>query len=224
MSEQSFWRHAALANNRETDGSGSGRVLTVSNRFDIQNVHNSGAVVGPGSFLVATSALQTTGFQRAVVFVLQNNDDGTFGAIINRPATHSILANWSRQTGLEFARESIVQGGPLGGPVLAIHQNLPIAEVEISEGVCLSVDSKAIQELSTQNDAQYRIVLGIAGWEKDQLRREMELGYWYHLMVDPTHVFDDHDLMWENFVREYGRQTLEKLLAGHDFPQDPNLN
>jgi putative transcriptional regulator len=196
----------------------------VSRRFEIQNAKALGGKVSPGSFLVATSALQSTGFQRAVVFVLQNNEDGTFGAVINRPATNSMLANWSQQTGLEFARESIVQGGPLGGPVLAIHQDLPIAEVEISDGVCLSVDSKAIQKLSTQNDAQYRIVLGIAGWEKNQLNREMELGYWYHLIVDPMHVFDDHDLMWENFVREYGRQTLEKLLGSSGFPVDPSLN
>jgi putative transcriptional regulator len=198
----------------------------VSKRFEFLNedAPQRDGNIAPGSFLVATPALQTSGFERTVVFVLQHNLDGTFGAVINRPANQSIVANWSKQTGLEFARESIVQGGPLGGPVLAIHQDRPIAEVEISAGVCLSVDSKAIQKLSTQHESRYRIVLGIAGWEKDQLSREMSLGYWYHVEVDPLHVFDDHDLMWENFVREYGRQTLQTLVGNRHFPQNPHLN
>lgn len=179
--------------------------------------------VRPGSFLVAAPALQNSPFNQTVVFVLQNDAQGTFGAVINRPADKEMVANWSKTTGLEIARPNMIQGGPLGGPIVAIHQNKPLAEVEIGGGVCLSVDAKNLQQL-TRQESPYRIVLGIAGWAKQQLSSEIDSGIWYHLVVDPTHVFDDHSMMWENFVREFGRQTLGQIIDQRHFPANPALN
>jgi putative transcriptional regulator len=197
----------------------------VSRRFNIpRQSREASGEVAPGNFLIASPGLHATAFDRAVVFVLQHNDDGTFGAVINRPADNSMVTSWSKQTGLEFAQQSIVQGGPLGGPVLALHQDKPLAEVEISGGVCLSVDTQAFKKLSDQHESVYRIVLGIAGWEQKQLLKEMALGYWYHLAADPMHIFDDHASMWENFVREFGRQSLLTFIDERHFPQNPTWN
>lgn len=180
--------------------------------------------IQPGSFLVATPSLQDTPFSRTVVFVLQADGQGTFGAVINRPADHEVVAKWSAKTGLEFDRQHMIQGGPLGGPVMALHQQKLLAEVEICEGVCLSVDAKALQHLSRETDSPYRIVLGIAGWNPEQLTQEIKSGFWFPLVVDPIHVFDDHAVMWESFVREYGRQALGSVIGKRHFPADPNLN
>lgn len=178
----------------------------------------------PGTFLVASPSLTGTPFSQTVVFLLQANDQGTFGAVINRPADDDVVTKWSSTTGLEFARQTMIQGGPIGGPVMALHQSKPLAEVEICDGVCLSVDTKALQHLARQTETQYRIVLGIAGWNHQQLFSEINSGYWFPLVVDPSHVFDDHTVMWQSFVREFGRQTLSSLIGEDHFPTDPTLN
>lgn len=197
----------------------------MSNRFQLNQAFGAPLRGGiqPGSFLVASPSLQNNPFNQTVVFVLQNDSQGTFGAVINRPADNEMVANWSKTTGLEIARNNMIQGGPLSGPIVAIHQHKPLAEVEICDGVCLSVDAKALQQL-TRQDSQYRIVLGIAGWAQQQLSTEIDSGLWYHLVVDPTHVFDDHSMMWENFVREFGRQTLGHIIDQKHFPVNPALN
>lgn len=193
----------------------------MSKRFEISA--NSFHEIQPGSFLVAAPSLPGSLFYRAVVFVLQNDSEGIFGAVINRPASQDIVANWSKTTGLNFERLSMIQGGPLSGPVMAIHQYQPLSEMQVCEGVCVSVDAKALQHLA-RSESQYRIVLGIAGWEPQQLSAEIASGFWYPLVVDPTHVFDDHAVMWESFVREFGRQTLQTMVSSRYFPVDPSLN
>jgi putative transcriptional regulator len=200
-------------------------VELVSRRFQVSQffgVPRQGGVQ-PGTFLVAAPSLRNNPFNQTVVFVLQNDSQGTFGAVINRPADQEMIANWSRTTGLEITRPNMIQGGPLNGPIVAIHQNKPLAEVEICDGVCLSVEPNALQQL-TRQESPYRIVLGIAGWGRQQLSSEMDSGLWYHLVVDPTHVFDDHSTMWENFVREFGRQTLSHIIGQQHFPSNPALN
>jgi putative transcriptional regulator len=180
--------------------------------------------VQPGTFLVASPSLTGTPFSRTVVFLLQANREGTFGAVINRPAGDDLVSEWSSSTGLEIARQSLIQGGPIGGPVVALHQNKPLADVEICAGMCLSVDKDVLQRLARESNSPYRIVLGIAGWEQQQLSNEINSGHWFPMEVDPAHVFDDHTAMWESFVREFGRQSLSRLIGEDQFPVDPTLN
>lgn len=180
--------------------------------------------VTPGSFLIATSGLSDTTFEQSVVFILQNNELGTFGAILNRPVNPELASTWRQATGLNFDGRSVVNGGPIGGPVLALHSHKSIAEVEISDGVCLSVDSQAFKTLAEGGDLPYRIVLGLAGWQPDQLADEMNRGLWYHLKVDPCHVFDDPGSMWSTFTRNYGFLSLQSMVDSRLIPENPFLN
>lgn len=178
----------------------------------------------PGSFLIASSALNDTPFEQAVVFVLQHNDLGTFGVILNRPVDTQLASTWRKATGLNFETTSVVNGGPIGGPVLALHSQKSIAEVEILDGICLSVDSQAFKTLAERSDIPYRIILGIAGWQPHQMADEMERGHWYHLRVDPNHIFDDPTFMWHTFTRNFGYQTLQSIFDKKLIPENPSLN
>ncbi len=177
-----------------------------------------------GSFLVANPALIDNPFERSVIFLLQYSQAGVFGAVLNRPADLESLTSWKEVSGLNFSDCSIVNGGPVGGPVLALHHQKQIAEVEISGGVCISVDAQAFKTLSERDGSEYRIVLGLAAWSKTQLQSEISAGIWYQVPADPMHVFDEPGMMWQNFIREYGRQTLTQIVGERLVPTDPRLN
>lgn len=182
------------------------------------------ASFGPGSFLIASPRLRQTPFEQTVIFVLQHNDQGTFGVVLNRPADSALKSEWQKITGLNFGERSIVQGGPIGGPIFAIHQEKSLAEMEMPGGICVSSNGNVFQQLTECEGADYRIVFGVAGWQTGQLANEMQTGSWFELETDPQHLFDDPSLMWENFLRHYGHQVWESILGSGHFPASPWLN
>ncbi len=176
-----------------------------------------------GSFLIASPRLSETPFHKSVVFVLQHNDESTFGVVLNRPADAKIKTAWQKISGIQFADEFVVQGGPIGGPVFAIHCDESLGEMEIPGGLFVSSDREKFTELVNQ-DEEFRIVFGVAGWESGQLASEIERGNWFQLDVHPIRVFDDPEMMWEEFIRHYGLQVLQDMLGIYDLPPNPWLN
>ena len=179
--------------------------------------------VNVGSFLVATPNLSQTPFEKSVIFVLQHNREGTFGVVLNRPADSRIKTAWQQISGIKFADQFIVNGGPIGGPVFAIHRDQSLGEMEIPGGIFVSSDREKFSELVDQH-SEFRIVFGIAGWKAGQLADEINSGIWFQVDAHPGHVFDDPDRMWEEFIRHYGRQVFSHVLGIHDLPLRPWLN
>ena len=54
--------------------------------------------ITPGSLLIATASLSDTLFQQAVILVLQSNELGIFGVILNQPANDEIKFAWRQLT------------------------------------------------------------------------------------------------------------------------------
>lgn len=66
-----------------------------------------------GRLLVASPALADPNFDRAVVLVLDHDDEGTLGVVLNRPTpvdVHDVLAPWA---GLAGVPQVVFQGGPV---------------------------------------------------------------------------------------------------------------
>ena len=108
-------------------------------------------------------------FTRAVILILQDSEEGVFGVVLNRPASPKMLMEWQKLAGKPtFAAEKLVAGGPVEGPVLAIHREQNLAEVEIKGGLFVSVQQDAIEQLSEmefyEDDVSLRIVLGAVSW------------------------------------------------------------
>lgn len=180
--------------------------------------------VQPGTLLVASPSLMNTPFEKAVVLVLQNGEDGTYGVVLNRPANEQIRSAWLQLSGGSEGVQSIVHGGPIGGPVFALHREAALAELEVPGGVFLSSDSATVQELVRHPELDYRIVFGVAGWQSGQLNHEVESGHWFQLDGDAEQVFDDPDWMWEKSLRRYGNQVLCQVVGLSGLPASPLLN
>lgn len=168
-------------------------------------------------------------FGRAVVLVLQHNDDGVFGVVLNRPASAEMLVAWREAAGQSlFAEEKLVSGGPVQGPVLAIHREADLAEVEIQGGLFVSVQKDAIEQLRElelyEESVPYRIVLGAVSWPPSELQNEIDNGKWFVVDAEPELIFSAPSILWERSVRLYGEQSIRQITGITSFPADPMLN
>ncbi len=168
-------------------------------------------------------------FSQAVILVLQDSDEGVFGVVLNRPASPEMLMAWQQVADRPvFAAEKLVAGGPVQGPILAIHREQELAEVEIQGGVFVSVQKEAIEQLSEMEldheSTPFRIVLGAVSWDLGQLENEIENGAWFVVDGEPDQIFSDPALMWESSVRHFGAQSIKDMTGILNFPADPTLN
>ena len=191
----------------------------MTNRFEFSPANDLS-----GKMLVAAPSLTGNVFEKTVVLILQHNINGTFGVVLNRPANEEMRNQWESMTGQNPINRCVVHGGPIGGPVFAIHQHQAIAEVAMPGGLYVSADSGLIQKLTEQNDDRYRIVLGVASWSVGQLQSEIESGIWFPLTACADDVFDDANWMWEKSLRRYGEQVTCDVLGIDQLPANPNWN
>lgn len=193
-------------------------------QFDSSSSFGSHPDILPGTLLVASPALKGTPFHKTVVIILQHSREGTFGVVLNRPANEQIKCAWQKLIGNDASDRFIVQGGPIGGPVFAIHQEQQLAELEIPGGIFVSVESEKFHQLVDNEQSHYRIVFGVAGWENGQLDDEIDEGLWFTLDGDAEQVFDDPTWMWEKSLRRYGQQLICDVVGLDHLPASPLLN
>lgn len=177
-----------------------------------------------GQLLVASPLVGREDQSRAVILVLQDNAEGTFGVDLTQPADVETTDAWSKMTGRKLAGQSMVKGGPHGGPVFAIHRYKRIAELTISGGIYVSADSGLLDQLIQAPIESYRIVFGVAAFEIDELLDEIERGIWCLVDVHAEDIFDEPGAIWHNSIRRYGEQTIRKVTGVSRFPKSPGLN
>lgn len=179
----------------------------------------------PGRLLVASRALEQTPFARSVVLLLQKNADGTFGVVLNRPAEPAMIEAWEKVSHTpEHARGHIACGGPLGGPVVAVHREVSLADIHIREDLFVTASADALHRLIDSADCPYRIFMGVAGWKEGQLEQEIAAGCWYLSDGDGEDVIGDTDHLWERCLIRYGRRQLCDILRLPDIVVNPAWN
>lgn len=198
----------------------------MNNRFNYSSFSPSDnpVSIGPGTFLVASPALKETPFARTVVLVLQDNSQGTFGVVLNRPANEKIKTAFETLVGTRPEEQCVVHGGPIGGPVLALHQESELGDMEVLAGVFLSATSEDLQHLTQRNDDNYRVVFGLTGWKPGQLDNEIGKGLWYQVDANAASVFGDSNCMWESSMRKYAQHQFCDVVGLDRLPDNPSLN
>jgi len=161
-----------------------------------------------GKILVASRGLADPNFARTVVLLVRDDADGVVGLILNRRTDVPISRVLEESKAAKDRLDPIYLGGPVDTPkVFALLQSP--AKVEAAEhvfdGVYL-IPTKPLfeQTLSARPDpGVLRVYLGYAGWNDNQLRREVALGAWFIFPADAKMVFDpDPDSLWSRMIRK----------------------
>ncbi|MBI1752864.1 MAG: YqgE/AlgH family protein [Acidobacteria bacterium] len=133
--------------------------------------------------LVASPALLDPNFLHSVVLIVEHDEEGALGLILNRPLPLS-LAQVCEEGGMAFqgSEEATAwRGGPVDPQrgILLSQGGLPEEEdtvVDLTHFVSHRKD--LLETLLNDPTARYRLFLGYAGWSPGQLDQELSLGAW----------------------------------------------
>ncbi len=178
-----------------------------------------------GHFLVASSHLANPNFVRTVILLVHHSNDGAFGVVLNRPAENSIAELWEKAgQGPCECEHPFYVGGPVSGPVMAIHTDPKLAEMTVAPGVYFAAQREHLDELLQQSEHPFRIFINHSGWGGGQLESELEQGAWLTIAATPEFVFYDEMDLWTKVTHQVGRSLLAETLHLKEFPEDPGLN
>ena len=178
-----------------------------------------------GDLVIATPKLNETPFSQAVVLIVQQNDTGTFGVVLNRPANEQVKRLWRTMTGhaKSTAEQYISLGGPLSGPVFALHQDIDCSEQKVECGLYFATTPQNLKKLASESTRPYKIFFGAVAWQIGQLEQEIDSGAWVSCGGSKELIFADSEFQWELSLRNYGRH-LWKSIGIVNFPRNPELN
>src|SRR5690349_13109901 len=163
-----------------------------------------------GQLLVASSKLQDPNFAQSVVLIIQDDDGGTMGLVLNRPMETTVKEACEQVLEAQCAVESpLHQGGPCESLLTVLHNRQRVGEVEVFDGVFFTAEKEKILELMTgENDflddeaAQVKFFAGYSGWGAGQLDAEIGAGAWLLAKADVKHIFDGDENLWTKLMTE----------------------
>ena len=179
-----------------------------------------------GKLLVATHSLYDSNFSRTVVFVIHGSDEeGVFGVVLNRATGKPIHELWGDVFHEHCAtKEMLYLGGPVSGPLIALHCCEALSELEIVPGVYFTRNKAGLDELITDKYGPFRFFVGNSGWGEDQLAMEIREGAWHVIEGTKELVFGDDTEIWTKMIEQVGRSMLGEILHANQLPSDPGLN
>ena len=179
-----------------------------------------------GKLLIASPHLSDPNFARSVVLMIEHHDEGALGVVINRESQVSVGAIWEQLNDSKCDCQVCMSlGGPVQGPLIALHGHPQFSESEIVPGVYLATGREYLADLINQDLQPLRVFTGYAGWGAGQLESEIQAGGWLTHCGSAVHVFsDDLTSLWQAVLRSSGQGFLRDTLGISTFPGDAGLN
>ncbi|WP_088290578.1 YqgE/AlgH family protein [Kineosporia sp. A_224] len=176
-----------------------------------------------GRLLVATPLLTDPNFDRTVVLMLDHNDEGALGIVVNRPLdvdVDKVLPVWQPHV---TAPGRLFKGGPvqldsaLGVVAVPGDATEPVGVKRIIGALGL-VDLDTPPEVVVGGIAGLRIFAGYAGWGAGQLEAEIDEGAWFVVDAEARDPFSDEpQRLWADVLRRQ-RGDLAFMAT---YPVDP---
>lgn len=175
-----------------------------------------------GNLLVASSSIENPLFARSVCLLVHHDSDGAIGLLLNRPLEPQptellklLTVSGGHERYPSPGGMMVHFGGPLSGPVVALHTFPKLADGAALEGVYVAAQKDHLQALLLQQDRDVRLIVGHAGWKAGQLEQEIDRGRWHVIEATSEIVLGSDELMWERLIRRAcGRSVARWTGAG----------
>lgn len=177
-----------------------------------------------GHLLVSSPELSDV-FEHSVILLVRHNQEGAFGLILNRTTDTHVNEVWSKVSESECRTDGLIHvGGPVEGPLMALHAEEFLMEMEVMPGVYFSANRDKLEQLAVKPDVVARYFVGYAGWSAGQLESELKRGSWQTLPARADHIFDSDERLWDIVRREIADHILRAQLHIKHVPPDVRMN
>ena len=167
-----------------------------------------------GQLLVATPELDDPNFSQTIVYMVQHDERGALGVVINRVLAAGPLGKLLEGLGIEEGSDSeakirVHYGGPVDlgrGVMLHSPDYLQDDPIVVDELAAFSFTLDALRDIARGSGPRHSLfALGYAGWAPDQLEGEIARGSWFTIAPDEALLFDDAiDTKWERALARRG--------------------
>lgn len=176
-----------------------------------------------GQLLLATPQLTDPNFSRSVVLVVDHNEEGALGVVINR-ATDARAAEAAPPLEVLVGHEDLLY---VGGPVQADSIVVMAEFSDPGQAAVLATGSVGLLSADTDMDEaagrvlRARAYAGFAGWGPDQLDGELDRDDWIVAPARPQDVFTgEPGELWGGVLGRLG----PKYALVSKMPVDPRMN
>lgn len=179
-----------------------------------------------GKFLVARPELIDPNFSRTVVYLFEHTEEGAAGVVINRPSKHTVadLASTIFNDEIDWEKPIHV-GGPVGGPLLVVHQDADWADEEVDSEIYRTVDPDKLRHILDRKIEPSVVVANYAGWGPNQLEFELSENAWDIIDATPQFVFwNELKDLWDVLTARSHLNRLNQVLKIRNTPPDPTTN
>ncbi len=179
-----------------------------------------------GSLLISAPFLKDYHFSRAVVLLLEHNDEGSMGIILNKRFHYALSLN-DLVPELEFMPPiPLYKGGPVSRETIFYLHTLKDLKgaFPIGNGLYVNGDFEGMQRYildGNPTEGVVRFFSGYAGWEKNQLLQEIEENAWMVADIDQTDLLHPYQKeLWQQSMSQLGG----KYALWARYPEYPTLN
>lgn len=179
---------------------------------------------GQGKLLISEPSLKDLYFKRSVVLLVDHNNEGAFGIILNKPVEvklGKVIKDFP-----DFGAK-VYLGGPVNTDSLFVLHTLGKRiekSVKIAEGLYWGGNMDTILELAAANSIkpdEVRFYVGYSGWGAKQLDDELKENSWFVAIPNIRKILEKKpDKMWEDLMKTLG----EDYAIWANYPTDPTLN
>ncbi len=177
-----------------------------------------------GRLLISEPYLPDPNFERTIILLCENNEEGSFGFVLNKPATVNVS---EVMEDIKEYNAAAMIGGPVQQDTLHyIHRNGALEDaVEIADGIYWGGNFERLLFLLETKQMEHKDVkffLGYSGWSGGQLEEELEQDSW--IVSDQV----SEDLVFETEAESMWKKTLTtmggRFSVYSNYPKDPRLN
>lgn len=190
---------------------------------DLFQIRHNNDRVEVGKVLIAEPFLEGKYFNRSVVYMVEHDDSGSVGFVLNKPLPYTASELVKELEGIYYP---VYIGGPVErNQLYYIHRRNDVPDsVQIADGIYWGGDFKALTEMLQAGkilQEEIRFFAGYSGWTEKQLESELKENSWMVGTIPANVLFSvPNEGLWEQAMSSLGGK--HKLWA--NFPEDPILN
>ena len=186
---------------------------------------NKNKAVASGNLLISEPFLQDENFVRSVVLLCENNENGSFGLVLNKLSILKLNELIDDISGLAC---DVYVGGPVEQNTLHfIYQGPKLfdSSIQLAHDLWWGGDFDDLLELlklGKIEEGRIRFFIGYSGWAAGQLEDELAENTWIICQkIDTENIFNaSPEELWRIILKNMGGDYQQ--LA--NYPIDPRLN